>query len=128
MCIEIKNIKGTTGLTCACGSWRKHWENFSGRSASKCAEIGCNNTFDLVGAHVNIVAAGYHSQSYICILCKQHNNSNENLLIRTEHPLVIANMPITCIIMKHLVLEIKNKIIYKLLQRIRARKILIALL
>ena len=31
--MKVKNLNGTSQRTCKCGSWLKHWEKFSGRSA-----------------------------------------------------------------------------------------------
>ena len=45
----VKNLNGTSQRTCKCGSWLKHWENFSGRSAKKCSVCGKNAE---VGGHV----------------------------------------------------------------------------
>ncbi len=28
--MKIKNINGTSQAKCSCGSWLKHWQNFSG--------------------------------------------------------------------------------------------------
>jgi len=50
--MKIRNINGTSQTTCKCGSWLKHWENFSGQvKPSYCPASGCLRT-DLLGAHV----------------------------------------------------------------------------
>jgi len=38
--MKIKNINGTSQTTCACGSWLKHWEKFSGQTVTYCPATG----------------------------------------------------------------------------------------
>ena len=74
---KIKNINGTTGHECKCGSWLKHWERHAGKSASYCAEITCVKT-DLVGARVQKVH-GDDTGWYIIPLCTKHNQAQGEL-------------------------------------------------
>jgi len=90
---KIKNINGTFQNTCNCGSWLKHWENFSQRKALYCSEITCLKT-NLVGAHVQ-KADSHDRKWYIVPLCNSHNMATGELDIGNT-PLVSANKAETC--------------------------------
>lgn len=79
---------------CACGSWLKHWEKFSGQSTLFCPVKGCLNR-DLAGAHVQM-AGGYDHNWYIYPLCKTHNKSTEDLEVSANFALVPADPRLTC--------------------------------
>ena len=52
MAMKIKNVRGTSRLTCNCGTWKKHWKNMTGlKWPRKCGIKGCGNPAE-VGAHV----------------------------------------------------------------------------
>ena len=70
--MKVKNINGTSQTTCSCGSWIKHWENFSRQTKPHyCPADGCMNT-GLVGAHVQ-KAGSSDKRWYIYPLCDLHN-------------------------------------------------------
>jgi len=92
--MKIKNINGTSDTTCACGSWLKHWEKFSGKSATYCLATGCWNK-DLVGAHVQ-KADSSDNKWYILPLCSAHNQSTGELEVSDSYEIVPANKQETC--------------------------------
>ena len=92
--MRIKNINGTSQTNCACGSWLKHWANFSGQMATRCPAENCPNT-DLVGAHVQ-KAEGSDDRWYIYPLCDAHNLSNGVITVSDTYHLVSANKQATC--------------------------------
>ena len=91
---KIKNINGTSDNVCLCGSWLKHWGNFSVQVASKCSVIDCYQTNNLVGAHVQIV--DYFANWFIVPLCQRHNMSQGELEIANHIETVSANKSETC--------------------------------
>jgi hypothetical protein len=93
--MKIKNIKGTSVLTCPCGSWLKHWENFSNQSINSCPVNDCSET-DLVGAHVQEGGDSTDDAWYICPLCSAHNKDPEELEVSPSCKLVPANKSDTC--------------------------------
>lgn len=93
--MKIKNINGTSDTTCACGSWLKHWEKFSGQTApSFCPATSCLKK-DLVGAHVQ-KADSSDAKWYIYPLCSAHNQSTGTLEVLGTYKLVSANKKETC--------------------------------
>jgi hypothetical protein len=92
--MKIKNVKGTSESTCKCGSWFKHWEKFSGQTATYCPVTGCYQT-DLVGAHVQ-KANSTDTKRYIYPLCNSHNKSADELEVSDHYKLVSANKKETC--------------------------------
>lgn len=92
--MKIKNINGTSQTKCKCGSWLKHWENFSGQTATYCPVVGCWNT-DLEGAHVQ-KADSSDNKWYILPLCGPHNQSTGELEVSDAYKLVSANKKETC--------------------------------
>ena len=93
---KVKNINGTSRTTCKCGSWLKHWMNFSGRPLPKyCAEKSCIN-IPKVGAHVqrdSVVDKNW----YIIPLCKFCNAKlGHTIEIGDSIILVSANIQETC--------------------------------
>jgi hypothetical protein len=91
----ITNINGTSDTTCKCGSWLKHWQNFSRQSLpSTCPVLGCFQS-DLVGAHVQ-KANSLNQKWYIIPLCKGHNASSSNLTVSDSVNFVSANKSETC--------------------------------
>lgn len=93
--MKIKNINGTSDTTCVCGSWLKHWENFSDQKVpTYCPVSSCINK-DLVGAHVQ-KADSSDEKWYICPLCSVHNQSTETLEVSVTCNLVSANKKETC--------------------------------
>jgi len=94
--VKIQNINGTSDTKCKCGSWLKHWENFSGQTIpSYCPVSGCLNT-DLVGAHVQKGGGSKDQKWYIYPLCAAHNQHRGELEVSDLYRLVYANKQETC--------------------------------
>jgi hypothetical protein len=94
MIMKIKNIKGTSGENCACDSWLKHWEKFSGQTTTWCQANGCAKT-DVVGAHVQRVDI-YDSKEYIYPLCNSCNQKEGSFEVSDFYKLVSADKAETC--------------------------------
>ncbi len=92
--MKLKNINGTSDNKCACGSWIKHWEKFSGQSTCYCQAKGCLNV-DVVGAHVQ-KANSSDDNWYIYPLCNAHNKHTGELEVSSTYKLVSANKQKTC--------------------------------
>jgi len=89
---QIKNINGIKNKKCKCGSWIKHWEKYSGHTATYCATENCfNQRFG--GIHVQKTDSE-DSQWYIVPLCSTHAANAEEL--KVSAPLVDANIEKTC--------------------------------
>ena len=94
--MKVKNINGTSTITCKCGSWLDHWKNFSGQLLSSfCSEVTCMQRAE-VGAHVQKDSATDKSW-YIVPLCKVHNaKTGDSIYIIDDIKLVSANVSETC--------------------------------
>jgi hypothetical protein len=92
--MKLKNINRTSQSTCACGSWLKHWEKFSGQTITFCPVEKCLNK-DLVGAHVQ-QANSSDNKWYIYPLCNSHNHSTGELEVYDSYKLASANKKETC--------------------------------
>jgi hypothetical protein len=87
--MTVKNLNGTAdSKKCPCGSWIKHWENYTGGKDPTCAVVYCPN--DAVdGGHVK--KKGDDNTWYIVPLCKIHNGKHgEELDISDSVKLVPA--------------------------------------
>ena len=93
--MKVKNINGTSQSECSCGSWLKHWEEFSNKTATYCGESSCTKKTDLVGAHVQ-KDNSTDNKWYILPLCKEHNSSSGILEMNSAYTLVSANKKLTC--------------------------------
>jgi hypothetical protein len=94
--MKIRNINGTSDTTCKCGSWLKHWENFSRQARpSYCAASDCLKQ-ELVGAHVQKGGASTDQKWYIYPLCADHNKHTGELDVSDSYKLVSANKKETC--------------------------------
>jgi hypothetical protein len=83
----VKNINGTSDSPkCPCGTWLKHWERYSKKTAGLCAELTCQKPAE-VGAHVQ--KAGEERNWYIIPLCKEHNNQQGELLFLSDDAVLI---------------------------------------
>ncbi len=93
--MKVKNINGTSGYNCKCGSWLEHWKNFGGKSIpTYCSEKSCTNKPE-VGAHVQ-KDVSYDNSWYIIPLCSKHNFKAESMDIGDSVRLVPANVSETC--------------------------------
>lgn len=87
-----KNKKGTAERACLCGTWKKHWLNFSGETWPRvCSVDGCWNEPTL-GAHV--INANVTGEQIVpmCASCNNLSGSFNLLGVR----LVSANKSKTC--------------------------------
>ncbi len=94
--MRVKNINGTSDNICKCGSWLKHWENFSDQALpSYCPEKTCVKKAE-VGAHVQ-KDSSIDSSWYIIPLCTMHNaERGKSIDISNGIELVSANVEETC--------------------------------
>ena len=94
--MKIRNINGKSQNICKCGSWLKHWENFSNQSVPKyCPENHCSKQ-DLDGAHVQ-KDDSKDNIWYIYPLCRKHNTARgQTLEVSSFYKLVSANVNETC--------------------------------
>jgi hypothetical protein len=93
--MKLKNIDGTSGNKCGCGSWLDHWARLSGQTIPKyCVVSNCCER-QLVGAHVQ--KDSYTDRNwYIVPLCAKHNAKAESLDVPDWVTLVSANVSETC--------------------------------
>lgn len=67
-----QNATDTADESCFCGSWKKHWERYSGRTwPHLCSVSGCTNRAE-VGAHVK--RPFVNNQVWIIPMCSECNN------------------------------------------------------
>ncbi len=96
--MKVNNINGTSGRICRCGSWLKHWQNFTShlqKSRTSCPVNDCPEKI-AVGAHVQKDNAA-DSNWYIIPLCNKHNaETRKSLNIDDNITLVSANIAQTC--------------------------------
>ena len=92
----VRNASGTGERECSCGSWIKHWENFSGIKVRTCRRKGCSGN-DLDGAHVKLWN-GDNNKEYIVPLCCGCNQIavGEKIELKEGTLLVRANKSETC--------------------------------
>lgn len=88
----VRNVRGTSGRTCACGSWLAHWFTETSSSRATCAVLGCSNEAT-VGAHVFEVTTvrGGNWKQFIVPMCHACNMSSADLEIDRRVALVSAN-------------------------------------
>lgn len=92
MTTKVKNLNGTSDRECSCDSWTAHWENWTGKTATTCANTACDE-FAEVGAHVKKVGAD-DDATYIVPLCKACNQLEDEFSVDQE--LAPANVAKTC--------------------------------
>lgn len=92
--MKVKNINGTQGAKCKCGSWLDHWKKFSGQTTLYCVEVNCREK-ELLGAHVQKDNPTDQSW-YIIPLCAKHNKATTVLEVTDAVNLVPANVAKTC--------------------------------
>lgn len=95
----VKNLNGTSDNQCKCGSWIKHYAQFSDFDEMKillCSVIDCKNP-SLIGGHVQKVN-DENNHWYIVPLCKTCNgNKNHDFEIyQNDEGLASANVSETC--------------------------------
>ena len=89
----FKNKKGTSDRDCKCGSWKNHWNNYSGTLwPNKCCVYGCENKATL-GAHV---INGEDRSETIVPMCDGCNKVEETFYLKNGTVGVSANVADTC--------------------------------
>lgn len=73
---------------CSNGSWLQHWEKFSGRNASYCADCNCLYSENLVGAIVTLRT--HRSDHFVVPLCPYHYSETGSIQICDSSVLVLA--------------------------------------
>ncbi len=93
----VKNLHGTTGLTCGCGSWLAHWRNGAFSARESCAVLGCGRAA-MVGAHVISTDRRTDRQWWIAPFCHFHNHHtrDDEFFLDSRITLVSANKAYTC--------------------------------
>jgi hypothetical protein len=88
------NKVGTSNRSCACGTWKQHWMNFSNRAwPIKCSLLGCENAPTL-GAHLINTSS---NDEYIVPFCDSCNKIATYFTIEEGSILIRANPSMTCI-------------------------------
>ena len=93
--MKVRNLEGTAGKPCKCGSWLKHWEKFGKIRAIFCSTITCT-ILATVGAHVK-KTEGVDTKEYIIPLCATCNMiTAEDLVVADTTKFVSADPSETC--------------------------------
>ncbi len=92
--MKVINCDIKTTKVCQCGNWLSHWENISKNKVRLCVVKECCE-HELVGSHVK-KAGSDEKEIYIIPLCKEHSESEEEMDIYNDVPLVSANVKKTC--------------------------------
>ncbi|TRX66400.1 hypothetical protein [Carboxylicivirga sp. M1479] len=94
--MKVSNLNGTSKpkYSCRCGSWLRHWHNYSGQMANQCRAAGCSSTA-AVGAHVK-KTMGNDTSWYIVPFCHAHNRMGNAIELVFGTELVPANQSETC--------------------------------
>ena len=88
-----KNKNGTGDRSCNCGSWEKHWINFSGEKwPDKCSVRGCTNKPTL-GAHVIHSSV---SGERIVPMCDSCNKNTKPFNLKASTAFADADTSKTC--------------------------------
>jgi len=92
--MRVKNVNGTSGDACTCGSWLDHWKKFSNLPLPpRCTVVSCAGLPEF-GAHVQ---KEYSDEEcwYIVPFCKTHNaQTGKSYVVDTT--LVPADVSETC--------------------------------
>ena len=94
---QVRNLRGTSGHLCWCGSWLEHWRLGSAGGRFSCAVVGCSGPAE-VGAHVKPVDPGRGRAWWIAPFCKacNHWRNRTAFVIDRRTWLVRANVSLTC--------------------------------
>lgn len=84
MGIDVRNKNGHIDCTCDCKSYICHWENYSGKKATKCYNKACSNTTNLVGAHVHECTGDDTLKQWIIPLCKDCNSIDSKVCFELD--------------------------------------------
>jgi hypothetical protein len=88
-----KNKGGTGPRSCKCGTWKRHWQNFTKKSwPSECFVSGCRNA-PILGAHIFIANV---DGEWIAPFCDSCNKLGGSFNLKTGVDLVSANQQKTC--------------------------------
>jgi hypothetical protein len=87
------NKGGTGDRACACGSWKQHWINFSGKTwPGSCSVESCANKPTLGGHVINPRVTG----EKIVPLCDSCNKRSGTFSLKDGTTVVSANKSQTC--------------------------------
>ena len=94
--MKVRNINGKNPKTCVCGSWLKHWINFSDKPLRKYCPVKSCLDKELTGTLVQ--KADFTDTSwYIIPLCTEHSNAlGKSLEVFDAVKFVPANIKETC--------------------------------
>jgi hypothetical protein len=67
--VKVKNLVGTWGKVCACGSWLDHWRNAKQVPATDCANLACSNRPTVGGLVERARVAGPVLVVPLCNVC-----------------------------------------------------------
>src|SRR5690349_5291675 len=95
--ITVTNAIGSSDDVCSggCPSWIIHWESAIGYAASRCSNVDCDETDDLVGAHVYRENEG-GDNCYIIPLCRSCNNIEDEFEVYNSTDFVSDEEYDTC--------------------------------
>lgn len=95
--LRVRNLRGTSGRLCWCGSWIEHWRQGAGGQRRSCSVVGCPGPAE-VGAHVRLIDLRRAGGWYIAPFCKacNHWRNQDDLTIDRRTWLVRANVSLTC--------------------------------
>lgn len=94
---QVRNLNGTSGLKCQCGSWLAHWYNYTRSRRTTCAVVSCSRQAE-VGAHVCSTDRRTDVKWWIAPFCKGHNHYSftDAVFLKSEIELVSANKAYSC--------------------------------
>jgi hypothetical protein len=87
--VRVRNIIGTSGRRCQCGSWLNHHYIETGSSQRICSIFGCGNEVS-VGGHVEVVSSSDQGH-YIVPLCHTCNARLDDMELKRNVVAVSAN-------------------------------------
>lgn len=90
-----KSIEGSGDNKCKCGSWKKHWEKFSGvEFPKKCSVDGCNAEAE-DGSHM--INTYDSDRWWIVPTCHKCNTTYDKEMTLKDNTIIVsANRSITC--------------------------------
>lgn len=95
MPVTVKNLNRTSWKKCKCGSWLKHWENYSKQKALLCANRSCGRLANL-GGHIKKDSSVF-MEHYIVPLCSSCNKIPSIQTFSVNKPMLVrASITETC--------------------------------
>jgi hypothetical protein len=88
-----RNRKSADTRNCACGTWKQHWLNYSGRGwPTSCSVMRCNNPPTVGAPVINSNVAG----ESIVPMCAACNKLADEFILKINAIAVSANPAETC--------------------------------